>query len=384
MTRAIPIVAIFASVIGAGPVTAQQAPGGRTAVFFERYTFADGLTFGGTSQLDAVSEWTIPVGVTVPLGRYVDLALSSGFARVHVERSGAEDLSISGALDTEARLSVQAVPGNLVVFVTGAIPTGVETVEQEELGVLSLLASDIVGFSATTLGTGGNVGGGFAGAIPVGRWAIGLGSTFREPLSFTPIVGQPGELKPGRELRLRAGLEGPLGQRSYMRIAGIVALRAKDELADSTSNGVGNRFMGYLSLDQGVGNTSLTIYVFDVFRADPRIEETALGAGVLPRSNLLASGARLAIPVAARTTLVPRVEFRNSWAAASDTDTDLSVAGRSFRFGADIRQGLHDRLALVLQGGGIVGFVRQLGDQQLGENVDLRGFRAALHLEVTP
>jgi hypothetical protein len=383
MTRAVLVIALVGTVAAVAPVEGQQAEG-RTAVFFERYVFDAGLTLGGQTELAAVSELTIPVGVTVPLGRSFELALSSGFASVRVERSGGDNQTVSGALDTEARFSWQAVPGNLVVFVTGAVPTGVETVQQDELGVLSLLASDIIGFSATTLGTGGNVGGGFAGAIPVGRWAVGLGGNFREPLSYTPVTGQLGKLRPGRELRLRTGLEGPLGQRSYVRIAGIFAFRAKDELAESTTNGVGNRVMGYVSLDQGVGNASLTLYVFDVFRADPRLEETAVGTGVLPRSNLLAGGARLNVPVTPRTTFAPRMELRNSWAAASEADTSLRTAGRSLRVGADLRQALHERLSLALQAGGIFGFVKQLGDQQFGGNVDFSGFRAALHLEVTP
>lgn len=383
MTRFLAAIAFVATIVGVAPAEGQQAQG-RAAVFFERYTFDSGLTLGGMARLDAISEITIPVGITVPLGRFVELALSSGFARVTLERSGAEDQTLSGGLDTEARLSWQAVPGNLVIFVTGAIPTGVETVTQDELGALSLLASDIIGFSATTLGTGGNVGGGFAGAIPVGRWALGIGGNFREPLSYTPVSEQGGKLRPGRELRLRTGLEGPVGQRSYVRIAGIFAFRAKDELADSTTNGVGNRVMGYVSLDQGVGNATLTVYVFDVFRANPRLEETAVGTGILPRSNLLAGGARLTVPVAPRTTFAPRMEFRNSWAAADGTGSDLRSAGRSLRVGGDLRQELHDRLALVLQAGGVFGFVKQLGDQQLGGKIDLSGFRAALHFEVTP
>ncbi len=366
----------------ASVASAQVGSYGRTAVIFERYVFDDGLTLGN-ADLTAISELTIPVGVTIPMGRFVDLAISSGFARVQLERMGAGDQTITGALDTEARLSWQAIPGNLIVFVSGAIPTGIETVRQEELGALSLLASDIVGFSSATLGTGGNVGGGFAGAIPVGTWAIGLGGTFREPLAYSPVAGQDGDLKPGRELRLRTGAEGPLGVRTYLRVAGIVALRAKDELASTTANGVGNRYMGYVSLDQSVANASLTFYVYDVYRSNPRVEETAVGTGVLPRSNLLAGGARVSIPVGPRTGLVPRIEFRNSWAAPSEMNTRLRTAGRSLRFGADWRQGVHDHFAIVIQGEGVVGFVRQIGDQQLGSRVDLRGFRAALHFEIT-
>lgn len=375
MTRANWITATV--LLAATPLAAQQGPVGRTAVVVEAYSFDAGLDLGDVIQL------TVPVGVSIPLHRFVDFSVAGGFTTVHILPSDdSDDLSVSGALDTELRLSWQAVPGNLIVFVNGAIPTGVDAVDQEDLSVVSILASDLIGFTANTLGAGGNLGFGFAGAVPLGRWAFGLGGTFREPLSYNPVAGQPETLKPGREIRLRGGLEGPLGARSYMRLAGIAAFRAKDEVAEATANGVGNRYMGYLSIDQGVANATVTLYLFDVFRSDPRVEETALGAALLPRSNLLATGARFAIPLGASTTFVPRVEFRNSWAAADTADAALENVGRTFRVGADLRQMVGQHFGLVLQGGALFGSVQQLGGIPTGTDVDVRGFRGGLHFEV--
>jgi hypothetical protein len=377
MTRAA-MVSVLAA-LAAAPVAAQTPGVGRIAAIGEGYTFGDGL------GLDGIVEITVPVGVTVPFGRYVDVALSSGYAYVRLlsaDGSGLSDQQISGALDTQARLSFHAVPGRLVVFVTGAVPTGVKTVQQEELAILGVLASDIVGFSAATLGSGGNLGGGFAGAIPIGTgWAIGVGATFRESLSFEPVVGSTVELKPGAEVRLRTGIEGPLAPRTYLRMAGIFALRGKDELNSATQNGVGNRFSGYASLDQGLGNSSLTLYVFDVFRSDPRLEATATGTAVLPRSNLIAGGARFSVPLSGSTALVPRVEFRKSWAAIDANDTALRSSGTSFRFGGDLRQDFGSIATFVLQLEGVTGSIAPVPG---GASLSLRGFRGGLHLEVRP
>ncbi len=368
--------------LAAAPLAAQTPAVGRIAAIGEAYAFGDGL-----DGLDGVVEITVPVGVTVPFGRYVDLALSSGYAYVRLlsaAGSGLSDQEISGALDTEARLSFHPVPGRLVVFVTGAIPTWVKTVQQEELAILGVLASDIVGFSTATLGSGGNVGGGFAGAIPLSAsWAIGVGATFRESLSFEPVVvvDSTVELKPGAEVRVRTGIEGPLAPRTYLRVAGIFALRGKDELNSATQNGVGNRFSGYASLDQGLGNSSLTLYVFDVFRSDPRLEATAIGTAVLPRSNLIAGGARFSVALGGTTALVPRVEFRKSWTAISETNTALRSAGTSFRFGADWRQAFGSITTFVLQLEGVTGSVSPTPG---AASVGLRGFRGGLHLEVRP
>jgi hypothetical protein len=267
-----------------------------------------------------------------------------------------------------------------MIIVSGTAPTGVKTVTQEELAVLGGLSSDIIGFAAPQLGTGGSVGGGFAGAIPAGRFAIGLGGTYRLPLQYVPVSGRNEELKPGQELRLRAGVEGPVGRRSYLRVAGILAMRSKDELNSVTQNGVGNRIVGYVSFNQGIGSSTLILYGYDVFRSNPQIENTATGAALLPRGNLATAGARWTFPLAPGTTLGPRVEFRSSLTANSDTDDTLRKAGHSFRLGMDLRRQLNEQLAVVLQAGGILG---NLSDRNRTA-VDFNGYRFALHTEITP
>lgn len=347
-----------------------------TAALFESYRFGSGLVF------NRVSELTVPLGVTVQLGSLGNVALSSGYARVDLKTADPTQLSdqqISGVMDTEVRLSVNILPGKLVALVTGAIPTGVKTVELEELSILGALSSDVIGFAASNLGTGGSVGGGFAGALPLGRFAIGLGATMKQPLGYTPVLGEPDRLTPGNELRFRAGVEGPLARRTYLRAAGIVARTAKDQVGGVTRHGVGNRFIGYLSVNQGLGPASITLYGFDVFRGDPQIEQTAVGAAVLPRGNLLAGGVRVDWPLGPVMSVSPRAEFRVSTAAPDTGVTRLERLGRSVRVGLDARRQLTPLLAVVLQGDGVTGHVMQGGSR-----ITFDGFRAALHLELTP
>lgn len=356
-----------------------------TAAFFESYKFGAGLVF------NQVSELTVPLGVSVQLGTLGNVALSTGYTRVDLKTADPAQLSdqqISGVTDTEVRLSVNVLPGKLVALISGAVPTGVKTVELEALSILGAISSDVIGFASSNLGTGGSLGGGFAGALPVGRFAIGVGATMKQPLGYTPVLGEPDQLKPGNEMRFRAGVEGPLARRTYLRAAGIMARTAKDRvaapdvggtLAESTKHGVGNRFIGYLSVNQGIGPASVTLYGFDVFRGNPQIEQTAVGAAVLPRGNLLAGGTRVDWPLGPVMTVSPRVEFRVS-AAASDTGvTRLERLGQSVRFGVDARRQLTPLLAVVLQGDGVTGHVIQAGSR-----VTFNGFRAALHLEFTP
>ncbi|MBI2538104.1 MAG: hypothetical protein HYW06_14315 [Gemmatimonadetes bacterium] len=363
----------------ASPALAQGRWQGRTAVFYESYDFGAGLVF------DRVSEMIVPLGLTYGLGRLGNIALSSGYARVDLRSTDTTlgDQQVSGLLDTEARLSVNLVPGKLIMLVTGAVPTGITTVQQKELAILGALSSDVIGFAASSLGSGGNLGGGFAGALPLGRWAAGLGATFKRPMGYAPVLGEDAQLKPGAELRLRAGLEGPLARRTYVRAAAILARTSKDRIAfagvDSTRNGVGNRLITYLSVNQGIRSVSLTVYGFDVYRGDPQIEATAIGAAKLPRGHLLALGGRLDIPLGARSAVSPNAEWRASDTAPNDTVTALERLGASLRYGVDVRHRLTRSAALVVQGAGVSGHIVQAGNR-----VNLSGYRVALHLELTP
>ncbi|MFQ6046560.1 MAG: hypothetical protein ACE5PT_09450 [Gemmatimonadales bacterium] len=357
---------------------AQGVTSVRSAVLYESYDF------GGGIFVDKVSELTIPVVVNLQLARNIAMTLSGGFASVNLTSSDPEELpnqSLSGPLDTELRLSLNVVPRRLVVLATGAVPTGNKSVAREELAILGVLSSDVIGFSAANLGAGGNFGGGLVGAIPIGRWALGYGGTFRQPMEYQPIRGiADTTLSPGSEFKLRAGLEGPVARRTYFRFAGIYAARQKDKVSGATRNGIGNRLIGYLSINHGIGGrgSSITLYAFDVFRGDPQIEPTAVGAAVFPRGNLVAAGVRVALG-GRSMTVTPRVEYRISAQAADTSDTTLRRAGLSWRFGVDVRRRLTSRASAVIQLGGITGNV-----VQSGTNIGLSGFRVGAHLEYRP
>lgn len=370
------LVAAWSLVVGVSPAMTQIA-GARTAVLFESYDF------GGGVLVDRVSQLTVPVVVNLELTRAVRLTLSGGYTSVSLTSADPGQLAdqqISGSLDTEVRLSYDVVPGRLVVLATGAAPTGTKSVATDELAVIGALSTDVIGFSAANVGTGGNVGGGFAGAVPLGRFALGFGGAFRQQLTYQPIAGLPDQLRPGAELRVRAGLEGPLARRTYVRFAGIYAARGKDVVNDSTLHGVGNRVIGYLSVNQGIGaRTAVTLYAWDVFRGDPQVEPTATGAAVFPRGNLLALGGRLRVELSQRASVTPRAEYRISVAAPDTGVTALKRVGNSVRFGASVRLAVAPRAAVVFQGSGISGALFQSG-----RRVDFSGFRAGVNLEYRP
>ncbi|UCD23753.1 MAG: hypothetical protein JSW51_12060 [Gemmatimonadota bacterium] len=341
------------------------------AAFGESYSFDEGLS------LRRISQVTAPLGVDFRIGSFGDLALSTSY--VYTRLSPAEpdgtDEELKGLTDTDVRLSVNMLPGRLMLLVGGVIPTGIETVDPRDLTILGAITSDIIGMTTNEMGTGGKVALGVVGAFPVGNFALGLGVTADNSFAYQPVSDTTARLKPGNQLRIRAGFEGPLARRTYLRFAGLVAVRGKDEVDGSAVNTVGNRFTGYLSLNQAIGSTSLIFYGFDVYRADPQLETTAVGSAYLPPGNLLAAGLRWDVPVATAWYLTPRAEFRNSHLAPLDNpDAPLELAGRSLRAGADIGRQFGRIFSLALQGDGITGFVVQ-EDAKIG----FSGFRVALH-----
>jgi len=346
------------------------------AAFGERYSFEEGLSFNRLSQ------FTAPIGIDIPISRWGALAISTSYVYTKIESAvtGLPDEELKGLSDTDVRLSINMLPGRLMLLLGGVIPTGIETVDPRDLSLLGAITSDIIGVTTNELGTGGKAAVGLVGAFPVGKYALGLGVTVDNSFAYQPVSDTAAQLRPGNQLQVRAGFEGPLARRTYLRFAGLAAVRGSDEVDGSAVNTVGNRFTGYLSVNQAIGSTSLILYGFDIYRADPHLEATALGSAYLPPGNLVAAGLRWDVPVATVWSLAPRAEFRNSHLAPLDNpDAPLQLAGRSLRGGADFGRRFGRSFSLTLQADGITGFV-----VQEGARIGLSGFRVALHGQFVP
>ena len=293
-TALVTVACLFAGsgLYGQSPITVNSG------LLYEKYEFDDGLTFTGVSQ------FSIPVTFGTAVGGRGELTLSSGLTKIDLtasETGGQADRSLSGIVDTEARLVLQLVPDRFSLLLSAVAPTGIESLEVEEGPILTALSSQVIGFSTASLGTGGAGGAGFAAALPAGEMAFGVSASYTQAFAYAPVLGQDGEWKPGGELRVRAGLEGPVGSRSYLSVASVYAKRQKDQVEGVDQGAVGSRLHAYVALNTGVGTGTLTLYAFDSYRSAPQLEATPLGQVVLPKGNLLALGGKAAIPVGRET-----------------------------------------------------------------------------------
>jgi hypothetical protein len=346
---------------------------------YESYSFDGAFAVGGAPAVSAISQMSVPLTVAVPLGAWANLTASGGLVRVETSPvSGSDPIeSVSGPTDTEVRLEVQLVPDRLLFIATGAAPTGQGSLEAQQTAVLTVLVRDVLGFSTRSLGSGGYYGGGLAGAVQAGRMALGLAGTYTQFGSYEPVVGTNRQLAPAGEVRLRAGLEGPVGNGGYLRVAGIFGRRGQDRINGEAVVGSSNRFATYLSYDGRLGSGSLLAYAYDLYRAGAQFE----GATLLPKANLVAAGLQATLPVGRNTRLSPRVELRRSDQAVGGA-AQLDKLGTSFRFGADLRQRLADGVTFVIEANGLVGDV--VGElDAAGDAIGISGYRFGAHLEIS-
>ncbi len=101
-------------------------------------------------------------------------------------------------VDTEVRLVLNLVPDYFSLLLSATAPTGIEALDIEEGPILTALSSQVIGFSTTSLGSGGGrEAWGSLGALPLGQMALGVAGSYTRAMAYTPILGRPNEWKPG-------------------------------------------------------------------------------------------------------------------------------------------------------------------------------------------
>lgn len=365
-------IALTAVCVVAPEATAQVEARVQAGAIFEAYTFGEGLGF------DELRELTVPVVASVQLSERADLTLASGFAQVAMDLSSGGTRTLSGALDTEARLAFTLVEDRLQLLLSGSVPTGIGSVAEDDVVLLGALSNDLLALATPSVGGGGSVGVGLAGATAVGTSSLGYAVNVRAPLTYEPVLGTGDEVRAGTDVRLRLGLESPVGGRAFFRAASIVSFRGKDALNGSSVNGVGNRIAGYASLEAPLGSMIATVWGSGLYRSDPALEATAVGAAFVPRGALLATGVRLTIGLGAETRLEPEVEYRTASAAPDAAGLQLEQLGDVLRFGARLRRPFVSGLSLVAHAEGLAGTIHDAT-----ASASARGFRASLLLEWT-
>jgi hypothetical protein len=317
-----------------GVLAAQSGTVARTGAFFESYSFGSGLGFR------RISEFTIPISVTQRFGDRLAIDLGTAFTRASAN-VGSNTVDHSGLVDTDLRATIGVIPGRLVFNIVGTIPTGATAVSDTTIPLFGATATDLLGFTTPSFGSGGGVSAGFASAFKMGTdWAVGAGASYRYGASYTPLKGG-GKLTPGGEVRARFGIEGPFGGGKYFRGALVYTTTGDNGIEGGTETTIGDRILAYAATSLPLGRSQLSLYGWEMRRLRARTSTLPV-----PRGNVLALGARLQRPLNPNTTLVPNLEFRHE---LTGPGAKMELLGYLFRTGSDLRYRFSDRATGVLQ-----------------------------------
>jgi len=343
---------VLLTLLGPAIVAAQAATTvARTGAFFESYSFGTGLAFR------RISEFTIPMSVTQRLGDGLVLDIGTAYASASVRAADGSTIDHSGLVDTDLRASFGIIPGRLIFNVAGKVPTGATTVPDTTIPLFGATATDLLGFTTPSFGSGGGISAGFASAIRMGSdWAVGTGASYRYGASYTP-VRDSGTLTPGGEVRLRVGLEGPFGHGKYFRGAVVYTTTGDNDLGGGRQSAIGDRVLAYATVSLPFGSSHLALYGWEMRRLRARSFDVP-GTVAVPRGNVLALGARLDRSLSPRATLAPMLEFRQELTGPA---AKMTLLGYLLRAGTDLRYQLSDHASGVLQAQFAFGSLRSPG-----------------------
>jgi len=285
-----------------------------------------------------MSEFAVPIGATLPLGRRVTVDAGTYFVSATRTTQSGGSASLSGLTDVILRGAFQLKPDVAVLTVALNLPAGNGTLDSLERPVASAAGSDLIQYPVQNFGSGFNVTTGLAFAAPVGPWAIGLAGSYRYNGSYSPIAGDTSSLTPGGEVRVRLGFDRIVGQ-GRVSVGLTYSTFSNDEFAGSSAYSPGSRIIPQFSWSMPLGNNSLAFYGWDIYR---NVDESKDTLGLAAKENTLTLGAIYSLRTG-RNTLRPLVEFRKAWAGPGG----LQSNGTLFGFGARYAIAASSRLTVV-------------------------------------
>jgi len=281
---------------------------GGTGVLGRTYIFA------GSTGLDHTSQYVVPIFAGTPIGRQFFVDVTSNYAFTEVEGTNGVVERLEGFTDTQLRGTLSLGRDVAVLSLSVNLPTGVATVEQNQLTVLGNTAQTFLPFSVANYGAGFGATSGLALARPFGAWNLGIAGAVRYLDGYKPIAGIGGEYSPGIEGRVRLGADRLLGERSRLTLGLTWTNFGTDEFGGEVQSGAysyrpGARFIAEASLARQVGRSTVQGYGWAYFRQDGRTTDET-GSSLSGAENLYDLGLMLVTPFGTRVVLDPGLDVR--------------------------------------------------------------------------
>lgn len=316
----------------------------------------------GSGSSTTIRELVAPLGFSLPVGQRLNFELGTYFVNVEMD-NGTSTTTISGLTDVIMRAAYQLKPDVATLTFSVTAPTGQTQFTDQQLSIAGNVSSDLIPFPVTTFGAGFSATTGLAVAVPAGSWAIGLAGAYRYSGEYSPKQTNPDtSLTPGSEFRLRLGADRLIGQGRFS-VGVTYSSFTQDEFGAARST-PGPRIISQLGWGFPIGNSSLSLYAWNVYRAEgdsvpplPRIQENTFAFGTVGAFRL---GGNL---------LRPSLEFRMQTSRINGTDSDGNLIGAGLKY--QIQAG---RRMTIVPG------VR--ADVGTSQNVDFTGISGSLSLRI--
>jgi hypothetical protein len=195
---------------------------------YEAWGFGDGVAqpgqFGGDPvRVERASQWSLPLGVVIPIGERWTVDVSGAYASGEVRLAGVDSArgvdayTLAGVSDVKLRATGNFLGDNLVVTVGVNLPAGKTELDDTELAALRVLAAPALGFQTPALGAGPGGTTGLVVARQLGGWAWAAGASYELRGTYAPIAALTAgasspDFKPGGALHLSLGADGLVGQ----------------------------------------------------------------------------------------------------------------------------------------------------------------------------
>ena len=187
-----------------------------------------------------ISEFSIPLALSVPLGRSFGLSLIANQASV----SGDDLESVSGLSDAQVGFSYyQRVGEGSVVLSLGAnLPSGKRELTPDEFETSIFLSQHFYNFRVPGFGQGFNLSPGIVVAFPVSETVVlGVGAAYQLKGGYKPQEGMQDDYTPGNEILLTGGLDVRAGAASNLSADVTITLYDSDTLGDVDVYSSGNK-----------------------------------------------------------------------------------------------------------------------------------------------
>ena len=304
---------------------------------YERWTFGDGvyqrtIAGGDSVRVESASQFTVPIGVRVPLGERWTVDLSGAYANGTVSlaaRDTALDVDryrVNGLTDLRLRATGRVIGDNVVVTLGVNLPTGKTSLNSEEFSAMRVLAAPAFAFQTPTLGLGAGGTVGIVYAREAAGWAWALGGSYELRNSYDPVTFV-GEMNPSDAVHLSVGGDGLVG-RHGMTIALSADIFTKDRLTSLDPGDGQNAVAGTVETQLGpivmvdwqlrLASSrfrELTLYAVDRYRTKYKRDGVSVDGS---SGNYFDTGVRSVLPVARSSAILAHLNVRNHTGLKSD------------------------------------------------------------------